>query len=166
MVRVGGGSETKVAASTTNSVTVTGLTPDTAYTFAVYAHDAAGNRSARSATVNVTTGSAPAVSCSVGYRVVGEWPGGFQGEIALRNTGTTAISGWTLGFSFAGGQTVTNMWGGTPTQTGGKVSVAPASYTSTIAAGGSVTVGFIGAKGTTNPAPTAFTLNGSTCATT
>ncbi|MET9388356.1 cellulase family glycosylhydrolase [Streptomyces sp. NPDC002928] len=166
IVRVSGGSETTIAASTTNTVTVTGLTAETAYTFAVYAHDAAGNRSARSATVNVTTGSTPTGTCSVGYRVVGEWPGGFQGEISIGNTGTTAVSGWKLAFTFADGQTVSNMWGGTPSQSGGTVSVTPASYTSTIPAGGSVTVGFIGSKGATNTAPTAFTLNGSTCATT
>jgi mannan endo-1,4-beta-mannosidase len=57
------------------------------------------------------------------------------------------------------------MWGGTPTQSGGSVGVAPAGYTSTIAVGGSVTVGFIAAKGATNTSPTAFTLNGSACTT-
>ncbi|WP_369261742.1 cellulase family glycosylhydrolase [Streptomyces sp. R35] len=165
IVRVSGSSETKIATSTTNAVTVPGLTADTTYTFAAYAHDAAGNRSARSATVNVTTGSTPSGSCSVGYRIVGEWPGGFQGEISIGNTGTTAISGWKLAFAFADGQTVTNMWGGTPTQSGGTVSVTPASYTSTIPAGGSVTVGFIAGKGSTNTAPTTFTLSGATCAT-
>ncbi|WP_030613019.1 cellulase family glycosylhydrolase [Streptomyces fulvoviolaceus] len=165
VVRVGGTSETTVAASTTNSVTVSGLTAATTYTFAVYARDAAGNRSARSATVNVTTADTPAGSCSVGYKVVGEWQGGFQGELAIRNTGTAAVSGWKLGFAFADGQTISNMWGGTATQSGGTVSVAPASYTNTIAAGGSVTVGFIASKGATNTAPTAFTLNGATCAT-
>ncbi|RPK50343.1 Mannan endo-1,4-beta-mannosidase precursor [Streptomyces sp. ADI92-24] len=167
VVRVSGGTEAGVASSTTNSVAVTGLSAHTAYTFAVYARDAAGNRSARSATVSVTTeagGTTPGVGCSVGYRVVGEWPGGFQGEITIRNTGTTAIDGWTLGFSFANGQTITNMWGGIPAQTGGSVSVAPASYTSTIAANGSVTVGFTGGQSGTNAAPTAFTLSGATCA--
>ena len=146
-----------------HTATVSGLTAETAYTFAVYAHDAAGNRSARSATVNVTTSRASSPPCSVGYRVVGEWPGGFQGEIRIGNPGTAAINGWKLAFTFADGQTVTNMWGGTPTQSGGAVSVAPASYTNTIAAGGSVTVGFIANKGATNAAPTAFTLNGSAC---
>ncbi|WP_406096582.1 cellulase family glycosylhydrolase [Streptomyces sp. NBC_01013] len=167
VVRVSGTSETTVAASATNSVSVSGLTADTAYTFAVYARDAAGNRSARSATVSVTTdegGSTPGVGCSVGYRVVGQWQGGFQGEITIRNTGTTTIDGWTLGFTFANGQTVTNMWGGTPTQTGGSVSVAPASYTSSIAANGSVTVGFTGVQTGTNAAPAAFTLSGAACA--
>ncbi|MEE4490333.1 cellulase family glycosylhydrolase [Streptomyces sp. BE230] len=167
VVRVSGTTETAVASSATNTVAVTGLTADTAYSFAVYARDAAGNRSARSATASVTTdegGTTPGVGCSVGYRVVGQWSGGFQGEITIRNTGTTTIDGWTLGFAFANGQTVTNMWGGTPTQTGGSVSVAPASYTSTIAANGSVTVGFTGSQSGTNAAPAAFTLSGATCA--
>ncbi|MFI1413415.1 cellulase family glycosylhydrolase [Streptomyces sp. NPDC020707] len=169
VVRVGGSGETTVAAATTNTATVTGLTAGTAYTFAVYARDAAGNRSARSATVSVTTadgGGTPGASCSVGYRVSNEWPGGFQGEITIRNTGTAAISGWKLVFAFAGGQKVSSMWGGTPTQSGATVSVANASYTSTIPASGSVTVGFTADKGATNAAPTAFTLNGTACATT
>lgn len=166
VVRVSGAAETAVASSTTNGVTVTGLTAGTAYSFAVYARDAAGNRSARSAAIAVTTdegGTAPAGSCSVGYKVVGEWPGGFQGEITIRNTGASAIDGWTLGFDFANGQTITNMWGGTPTQTGGSVSVVPASYTSAIAANGSVTVGFTGGQSGTNTAPAAFTLSGAAC---
>ncbi|MFC8432550.1 cellulase family glycosylhydrolase [Streptomyces sp. NPDC057253] len=163
VVRVSGGTETTVASATGTSVTVTGLSANTAYSFAVYARDAAGNRSARSATVSVTTTATPAGSCSVGYRVVGDWPGGFQGEIAIRNTGTAAVTGWKLGFSFADGQTVSNMWGGTAAQSGGSVTVTPASYTNTIPAGGSVTVGFIGSKGAVNTAPGAFTLNGASC---
>jgi mannan endo-1,4-beta-mannosidase len=55
------------------------------------------------------------------------------------------------------------MWGGTPTRNGAAVSVTPASCTSTISAAGSVTVGFIATKGTSNTAPTTFTLNGTTC---
>ncbi|MEU9593701.1 cellulase family glycosylhydrolase [Streptomyces sp. NPDC048193] len=163
VVRVDGGTETRVATSTARTATVTGLTPDTAYSFAVRARDAAGNRSARSATASVTTGGS-AAACSVGYRVVGEWPGGFQGEITVRNTGAAPLGGWTLAFAFADGQTITNMWGGTPTQRGGAVSVVPASYTSTVPAGGSVTLGFTAGKGATNTAPTAFSLDGAACA--
>ncbi|MDX2931638.1 cellulase family glycosylhydrolase [Streptomyces ipomoeae] len=165
IVRISGGSETTVGSATTNSVTLTGLTANTAYTFAVYARDAAGNRSPRSATVNATTADTPAGNCSVAYRATNEWPGGFQGEIVIRNTGTTAINGWTLGFAYANGQTITNMWGGTPTQNGGSVRVTAASYTANVPAGGSVTVGFTASKGATNTAPTAFTLNGATCTT-
>ncbi|CAD55266.1 MULTISPECIES: cellulase family glycosylhydrolase [Streptomyces] len=167
VVLVGDGTSSTVASSTTTTATVTGLTAATTYTFAVHARDAAGNRSARSATVEVTTdgGGTPGGACSVGYRVVGEWPGGFQGEIAVRNTGSAAIGPWTLAFAFADGQTVTNMWGGTATQDAGAVSVAPASYTATIPAGGTVTLGFTARKGDTNTAPAAFRLNGAVCAT-
>ncbi|MDD1057253.1 cellulase family glycosylhydrolase [Streptomyces cocklensis] len=163
VVRVDGTTETAAGASATTTAAITGLTPNTAYTFAVYARDAAGNRSSRSATVSVTTAKAPAVGCSVAYRVTGSWPGGFQGDITIRNTGATAISGWTLGFSFADGQTVANMWGATAAQTGTTVSVAPAPYTSVIPAAGSVSLGFIGTSGSANSVPTAFTLNGSAC---
>ncbi|GGU61934.1 endoglucanase [Streptomyces daghestanicus] len=168
VVRVSGTTETAVASATGTSVTVSALSPGTAYTFAVYAKDAAGNRSARSATVTVTTErdtGTPGAGCAVGYRVVGEWPGGFQGEITVRNTGTAAVSGWTLGFAFPAGQTITNMWGGTPAQSGSSVTVAAASYTASIPVNGVVTVGFTGTKLTTNPAPTAFTLNGKGCTT-
>ncbi|MFI9762761.1 cellulase family glycosylhydrolase [Streptomyces sp. NPDC051963] len=163
VVRVAGTADVPVAASTTNTVTLTGLTAGTTYTFAVHARDAAGNRSARSATVTVTTDAGGGVGCTVGYRAVNEWPGGFQGEIVIRNTGATALSGWSLAFSFPDGQTITNMWGGTPAQTGGAVTVTPASYTSTIPAAGSVTVGFTGSKGATNTAPAGFALNGVGC---
>ncbi|MGW0122084.1 cellulase family glycosylhydrolase [Streptomyces sp. NPDC003327] len=168
VVRVDGTAETTVASATTGRVTVTGLAADTAYTFAVYARDAAGNRSPRSAAVRLTTAGAgtPGARCSVGYRVTGSWPDGFQGEIVLRNTGTTPVDGWTLGFAFDAGQTVANLWGGTATQTGREVRVAAAPYTAVIPPSGSVTLGFIGTRGTTNPPPSAFTLNGGTCATT
>ncbi|MFJ9143797.1 MULTISPECIES: cellulase family glycosylhydrolase [Streptomyces] len=168
VVRVSGSVEVMAVSSATTSATVTGLTADTAYLFAVYARDAAGNRSVRSATVNVTTdkgGPTPGVSCSVGYRVVGEWPGGFRGEIAIRNTGTTAIDGWNLAFAFANGQTLSNVWGGTATQSGSTVSVAPAGYTAVITANGSIVLGFTGTRSTTNTAPTAFTLSGNACTT-
>ena len=85
--------------------------------------------------------------------------------LTIRNTGTTPVNGWTLSFAFPDGQTITNMWGGTPTQTDGTVSVASAPWTSTIPAAGSVSLGFTGTKGTTNGTPSTFTLNGATCTT-
>ncbi|MCQ4213878.1 cellulose binding domain-containing protein, partial [Streptomyces longispororuber] len=166
VVRVDGTTETTVAATTSTKVTVESLKPVTAYTFAVYAKDAAGNRSARSATVTVTTEKdtgTPGAACTVGYRVVNSWPGGFQGEIVLRNTGTATVTGWTLGFAFPDGQAISNMWGGTPTQHGTDVTVAAASYTATIPVGGTATLGFTATASAANPPPTTFTLNGTTC---
>jgi glucuronoarabinoxylan endo-1,4-beta-xylanase len=154
--------------SSTTQATVTGLTASTAYTFGVYARDAAGNRSARSATVAVTTSASSGGgtgACGVTYQVTGSWTGGFQGQIDIHNTGTSALSGWTLVFTFTAGQAITQMWGGTPVQSGGTVTVTPVDYNNSIPAGGSVTVGFLADQGSTNPNPTGFTLNGGTCTT-
>ncbi|NIL51394.1 cellulase family glycosylhydrolase [Streptomyces sp. 2BBP-J2] len=164
VVRVAGGQETVVASSSGTTATVTGLAADTSYTFAVYARDAAGNRSARSATATVTTASGPAAgSCAVTYRVTGEWPGGFQGEVVVRNTGSTAVDGWTLRWTFPDGQRITSLWGGTVTQSGAEVSVAAAPYTATIPPSGAVSLGFTGSRAGTNTDPTVFLLNGAAC---
>ncbi|MFH9177002.1 cellulase family glycosylhydrolase [Streptomyces albogriseolus] len=164
VVRVAGGQETVVASSSGTTATVTGLAADTSYTFAVYARDAAGNRSARSATVTVTTASGPAAgSCAVTYRVTGEWPGGFQSEVVVRNTGSTAVDGWTLRWTFPAGQRITSLWGGTVTQSGAEVSVAAAPYTATIPPSGAVSLGFTGSRAGTNTHPTVFLLNGAEC---
>jgi glucuronoarabinoxylan endo-1,4-beta-xylanase len=166
VVGLSGSTETAVASSTTNQATITGLTAGTAYTFAVYARDAAGNRSSRSSTVNVTTSTGTSTGgCGVGYRVTSSWSGGFQGELVIQNTGSAALDGWTLTFSFTAGQTITQMWGGTATQSGSAVTVTPVDYTRSIPSGGSITVGFLANQGTTNPAPTGFKLNGGTCTT-
>ncbi|MCA2204632.1 cellulase family glycosylhydrolase [Streptomyces griseoincarnatus] len=164
VVRVAGGQETVVASASGATATVSGLAADTSYTFAVYARDAAGNRSARSATVTVTTASgAAAGSCAVAYRVTGEWPGGFQGEVVVRNTGSAAVDGWTLRWTFPAGQRITSLWGGTVTQSGAEVSVAAAPYTATIPPSGSVALGFTGTRPGTNSSPTVFLLNGAEC---
>ncbi|MEV5400128.1 cellulase family glycosylhydrolase [Streptomyces cellulosae] len=164
VVRVAGGQETVVASSSGTTATVTGLAADTSYTFAVYARDAAGNRSARSATVDVITASGPAAGpCAVTYRVTGEWPGGFQGEVVVRNTGSTAVDGWTLRWTFPTGQRITSLWGGTVTQSGAEVSVEAAPYTATIPPSGSVSLGFTGTGAGTATDPTVFLLNGAEC---
>jgi mannan endo-1,4-beta-mannosidase len=164
VVRVSGGTESAATSTTGTSATLTGLAPATSYAFAVYARDAAGNRSPRSGTVAVTTSSGGSSAvCGVGYRVTGQWAGGFQAEIVVRNTGTTAVNGWTLRWAFLDAQQVSNLWGGTVTQSGSDVTVVSAPYTAAIPAAGSVTLGFTASRGATNPSPTAFTLDGANC---
>ncbi|MFI6025613.1 cellulase family glycosylhydrolase [Amycolatopsis magusensis] len=163
VVRISGTTEASAVSTSTNSAAVTGLSPSTAYTFAVYARDAAGNRSARSGTIAVTTAPAGAGACSVGYQVTGQWSGGYQAEVTLTNTGSSAIDGWQLGWTFTGGQTITNMWHGVPVQTGSSVVVTNAGYNKVLAAGGVVRIGFTGGWNGSNPAPASFALNGATC---
>jgi glycosidase len=59
ITRTGGSQGTAVATSTTTSHQDAGLSPGTQYSYRVAALDAAGNRSASSATVSVTTGVLP-----------------------------------------------------------------------------------------------------------
>ncbi|GAB3180704.1 cellulase family glycosylhydrolase [Streptomyces incanus] len=164
VVRISNGGETVVTTTASTFATLTGLSPATPYTYAVYARDAAGNRSPRSGTVTVTTSSGGGQgACEVRYRVTNEWPGGFQGEVIIHNTGSSAVAGWTLNWTFPGAQRITNMWGGTPVQTGSEVSVASAPYTASIPAAGSVTLGFTATITGGNPRPSAFALNGAVC---
>src|SRR5579875_4060405 len=67
--------------------------------------------------------------CQVTYTVANQWSGGFTANITIQNTSSSAWSNWTLTFTFpASGQTVTQGWNGTFTQSGQNVSVANASY--------------------------------------
>ncbi|WP_016700410.1 cellulase family glycosylhydrolase [Actinoalloteichus spitiensis] len=103
-------------------------------------------------------------SCSVGYRVVNQWPGGFQGELVIGNTGSAEVNGWRLDWTLRDGQRIQNLWGGVVEQRDGDVRVTNAPHTAIIPSGGSVTVGFTATWTTVNTGPTAFTLNGSACA--
>jgi beta-glucosidase len=164
VVRVQNGTETAQAATATNSAALTGLAAGTTYTFAVYAKDAAGNRSARSGTVTITTaGGTGAAPCRVRY-AVNDWGSGFTGNVTVSNTGTSAINGWTLRFAFPGSQQLSQGWEGTWSQSGTQVTAVNASWNGTINAGASVMIGFNATYTGANPPPTAFTLNGNACA--
>jgi len=107
-------------------------------------------------------------ACHVVYTINSQWPGspgGFGVGLTIENTGTTNWTSWTLTWTFANGQTVTQLWNGSETQSGANVTVNNLSYDGSIPAGGSNnSVGFNGTwNGTTNSAPTAFSINGNAC---
>jgi hypothetical protein len=106
-------------------------------------------------------------SCRVQYTVTNQWPGGFGVNLTITNTGTTAINGWNLVFAFPNGQTVTQLWNGTFTQSGATVTITNLSYNATIAPGATLSSppGFNGSWSASNSPPTAFTLNGAPCST-
>ncbi|HEU5229157.1 MAG TPA: cellulose binding domain-containing protein [Ktedonobacteraceae bacterium] len=106
-------------------------------------------------------------SCKVVYTITNQWNTGFGASIAITNTGTTAINGWNLQFSFANGQTITQLWNGTFTQTGAAVTISNLSYNGSIPAGATLSSppGFNGSWSGTNAVPTSFTLNGAICST-
>jgi hypothetical protein len=104
-------------------------------------------------------------ACDVTYAIASQWQGGFGASVTITNTGSTAINGWTLTWSFANGQTITQLWNGSYTQSGSTVSVTNLSYNGTIAPGGSTNFGFNGTWSGSNTNPTTFKLNGTTCIT-
>jgi hypothetical protein len=104
-------------------------------------------------------------ACHIGYSISNQWSGGFGAALTIANTGTVAISNWSLTWSFANGQTITQLWNANVAQSGANVTVTNASYNGSIPAGGSVgTVGFNGTwNNVTNAIPAAFAVNGTTC---
>src|SRR6185437_12595929 len=66
------------------------------------------------------TAHAAAAGCQVSYAVGSQWQGGFGASVAVTNLGDP-INGWTLTWSFGAGQTVTQAWNATVTQSGAVV---------------------------------------------
>lgn len=82
------------------------------------------------------------------------WQGNFQGEVQVSNTGTAALRGWTVTWTFANGQVISALWGGIRTQTGANVSVRNESWNGNLAAGAVANVGFLASQTGTNAVPT------------
>jgi hypothetical protein len=108
------------------------------------------------------SGSTSAGTCHVTY-TPNEWQGGFTADVTIGNTGSTAVSGWTLKFSFPGDQKVTSAWNGKVSQSGTAVTAADAGYNGGISPGASASFGFQGTWTANDSSPTAFTLNGAAC---
>jgi hypothetical protein len=101
-------------------------------------------------------------TCQVSY-AKNEWGGGFTANLTVTNTGTSAVNGWTLTWSFPGDQKVTNAWNAVVSQSGSAVSATNMSYNATIAPGGNVQFGVQGTWSGNDTNPAAFTLNGTAC---
>jgi endo-1,4-beta-xylanase len=94
--------------------------------------------------------------CSASYAVVNQWAGGFQATVTVQN-GSTPRSAWQVGWAFTGGQTITQLWNASYTQTGSAVTARNLSYNGTLAANASTTFGFNGNWSSSNNAPTGLT---------
>ena len=106
-------------------------------------------------TTGPTTGPTPTAGpggCAATYRVTGSWPGGFQGEVAVRNTGSTPTNSWTVTWTYPNGTQITQLWGGDYTQSGTAVTVRNTSWNGALAPNGSTTFGFLGSGTAAIPA--------------
>ncbi|MFC8849878.1 MULTISPECIES: cellulose binding domain-containing protein [unclassified Micromonospora] len=114
------------------------------------------------ATLVVTGAQAAASGCRVDYQVTNQWSGGFGANVTVTNLGDP-LTGWTLTWSFTAGQTVTQAWNATATQSGTRVTATNVGYNGNLPTGGGTTFGFNGSWTGSNPAPTSFAVNGVTC---
>jgi rhamnogalacturonan endolyase len=124
---------------------------------------------ATAATAVAATGTIVAVNayaaagCRVDYAIASQWQGGFGANVTITNLGD-AVNGWTLTWTYTAGQTVTQAWNATVTQSGSTVSAKDAGYNASIATNGTASFGFNGSwNNSSNPVPASFSLNGTTC---
>jgi hypothetical protein len=117
-----------------------------------------------SVTAGVVTATAAqaAAGCRVTYSVTSQWQGGFGASVNLTNLGDP-INGWQLTWSFGAGQTITQLWNGSVSQSGAQVTVTNAGYNGSLATGASASFGFNGSWTGSNPVPASFAVNGVTC---
>ncbi|GIE82520.1 hypothetical protein Aph02nite_84700 [Actinoplanes philippinensis] len=105
---------------------------------------------------------AAAAGCAVKYTVSSQWQGGFGADVAVTNLGDP-LTGWTLTWSYGAGQTVTQAWNATVTQSGAAVTAKNVSYNGALATNATATFGFNGSWTTANPVPADFAVNGVAC---
>lgn len=101
-------------------------------------------------------------ACRVSY-ATNVWNSGFTANITVTNTGSSAVNGWSLGFTLPSGQSITSSWNATITGSSGAVTARNVSYNGGIAPGGNQSFGFQGTYSGSFAKPASFTLNGSTC---
>ena len=75
--------------------------------------------------------------------MTGTWSGGFQAEVTV-TAGSTATTGWTVGWQLTAGQQITQSWGAAVTTAGSAVTATNASWNGTLPAAGTTTFGLIG----------------------
>jgi len=98
-----------------------------------------------------------AAGCSAAYATQSEWSGGMVSGVTVTNTGTSALTAWTVTFTFGGDQKVTNAWGATLTQSIEYVTATNASYDGSVAAGSSTSFGFQGTWSASDAVPASLT---------
>ncbi|WP_406217264.1 cellulase family glycosylhydrolase [Streptomyces canus] len=86
-------------------------------------------------------------TCTASYSVSSDWGSGFNAEVKVTNSGSTALSSWKVTWTWPGSQKVTSMWNASYTQTGSTVMATNASHNGAVAVGGSASFGFGGAPG-------------------
>ncbi|MGW3360083.1 lytic polysaccharide monooxygenase auxiliary activity family 9 protein [Streptomyces bungoensis] len=95
----------------------------------------------------------PPGACTATRTTTGTWPGGYQSEVTVTNTGDVPMLGWMVDWTLPAGQAVDSVWNGDATYTGQDVMVHNADWNGSLSPGRSTTFGYTvrgsGGDGTT-----------------
>jgi endoglucanase len=89
-------------------------------------------------------------TCTAVFSLTNSWSGGYQGSVTV-TAGSSAITGWSVRWTFPSGEAVTELWSGSYTVSGQVVTVTNESYNGSLGAGANTSFGFTGSD------PGAFT---------
>ncbi len=164
-------SSSLAASSAASSVTVSSSRSSAASSVAV-----SSSRSSVASSVAVSSSlAASSVASSaassaggyaVNYNVSNDWGAGATVTVTIKNNSAAALSSWSLVWTFAGNQAITQIWSASQTTSGETVTAVNLSYNGAIGAnGGTLAFGFNLSYSGSNAKPTAFTLNGTACST-
>ena len=87
--------------------------------------------------------------CGASYHIDNSWPGGWQTTVTVTNNSSVATKGWTVQWTLASGQSISQLWSGVLSVSGSAVTVRNADYNGAVAPGASTTFGFIGTGSST-----------------
>lgn len=124
------------------------LRPKPAYDSLYRAYGGTGNPP-----TSTTTTTPPPGGCTAAYAIVSQWQGGFQGEVKV-TAGGSAISGWTVTWTFPNGQSVNSAWNAAVTSSGSGVTAKNMNYNGRLSPGAVTAFGFLGSWNSTNGVPT------------
>jgi len=166
----------------TNAQTVSGNGTGTSNSTLTLTADSSAATGSYNITVSGTSGSTTASTtialtvsssssggsggCTVDYTISQYNSSQFGATVGVKNGGSSTLSGWSLTWTFANGQTITSSWNGAVSQSGANVTVSEQSGQTweNIPPGGTYTgFGFNGNWSGTNAIPTNFKLNGTAC---
>lgn len=96
---------------------------------------------------------------AVDYAIKSDWGSGALVVVTIKNSGSSDINNWKLGWTFPGNQKLSNLWNGNYIQAGSSVTVSNLARNATIPAKSKVSFGFNLSYTGSNAKPTRFILN-------
>ncbi|SOD81767.1 lytic polysaccharide monooxygenase [Streptomyces sp. Ag109_G2-15] len=85
----------------------------------------------------------PPGTCTASRKTIGTWPGGYQSEVTVTNSGDVPMLGWMADWTLPAGQSVASLWNGNATYTGQDVMVHNADWNGSLSPGQSTTFGYV-----------------------